>query len=361
VILGAGRPPYDRAMKKLAVALIAIAVPAWGAMSSSAAPTSAGAIAYAKFGPGFDPSIYIAGLDGSHSLKLASHADTPVIAPDASVVAYYHAPRTRAGQPSLRLVSADGSGDHQIAANLRDLEPDAWSPAADAIAVVVGPELGAAQRLVVINVRLGTTTTIATGFIHGLSWAPDGSELVYGLSPHSDFPGKVDLYVASPSGAAPTQITHDHRSGYPIWGASTIAFQRYAAKQPRNDNPKANLFLVKPDGSGLRQLTHGTAPRFLTGLAPLAFSADGTRLLAEFGGQDTSYAQTVDPTTGKVRTVGSLTNDYIAMGLSKDGSTILTAKGGFDPNGTHSLVTFPYGGGTGTTIVHGAYFATWTR
>jgi len=350
-------------MKKLVAALTAsVAFAAIALSSSSAAPPPAGGIAYAKFGAGLNPTIYMAGIDGSHPLKLASHADTPVIAPDASAVAYEHEPTTRTGQPSLRLVAVDGTGDHQLAANLRVLEPTSWSPDSTRLAAVVGPELGGPQRLVVINVKLGTTTTIAKGFINGLSWAPDGSGLVYGLSPHSNFyPSKDDLYVASPASGTPTQITHDHRSGFPIWGAGAIVFQRFDAKQPRDDEPKAKLFLIKPDGSGVRQLTHGTAPKFLTGLQPLAFSADGTRLLAEFGGQDTSYAQTVDPTTGKARTVGPRGNDYVGMALSKDGSTILTAKGGYDPNGKHALVTFPYGGGPGTTIVNGAYFATWTR
>ena len=340
--------------------LVIVAALIAGALSSPAATTRSGVLAYAKFNNG-KPTIWAAGLDGSGGRKLAANADTPVVAPDGGAIAYEAEPTTRTGQPSLRLIAPNGGLDHQLAANLRDLEPSAWSAGSNLIAAAVGPELGI-NRLVIINTHLGTTRTVAKGFIRGLSFAPDGSAaLVFGLSPHSDFPGKPDLWVSPADGGAPKQITHDGRSAYPIWGKDTIAFQRYNAKQPRNDNPKANLFTVRPDGNGARQLTHGTAPKFLTGLTPLAFSADGTRLLAEFGGQDTSYAQTVNPATGAVRTVGSHADDFIGMDLSRDGSTILAAKGGYDPNGKHSVVTIPYAGGPAKVLVPGAYFATWTR
>ena len=69
-------------------------------------------------------------------------------------------------------------------------------------------------------------------------------------------------------------------------------------------------------------------PFLLTGLVPTAWSADGSRLLTQFGGQDTTYAVTVSPATGRERIVGKASQGIVATGLSRDGSTILGYTGG---------------------------------
>ncbi len=347
-------------MRRVAIGLLATELIAVVAVAASAASTAPTGIAYAKFANG-NPTIWSARIDGSHPVKLASSADTPLIAPNGSAVVYEGVPTGRSGQPALRIVPRAGGAARTLARNLRDLEPNAWSPDSSRVAVAVGPELGI-NRLVIVTVASGATTTIASGFLRGLSWSGDGSRLIYGLAPNSrTYPGSTDLYNVAATGGTPKAITHDHRSAFPIAGPGSIVFQRQNAKQPRNDQYKGNLFTIKSDGSGLHALTHGTAPRFLTGLVPLGISDNGTRLLAEYGGQDTSYAQTVDPTTGAAKTVGSHTDDFIGMALAHDGSTILAAQGGYDPNGKHAIVTFPYAGGKPTVLVPGAYFASWTR
>ena len=51
---------------------------------------------------------------------------------------------------------------------------------------------------------------------------------------------------------------------------------------------------MNPDGSARRQITHTKVPALLEGLVPMQFSSDGTRLLAEYVGQDTSWIAEVD-------------------------------------------------------------------
>jgi len=97
-------------------------------------------------------------------------------------------------------------------------------------------------------------------------------------------------------------------------------------------------------------------------VAPTAWSDDGRRLLAEFVGQDTSYAVTVNPQTGAQRRIGpSGEQGLVGTALSGDGTTVLGFTGGFEPGPNHRVATIPYGGGKVKTLVKGGYEPDWSR
>jgi hypothetical protein len=148
---------------------------------------------------------------------------------------------------------------------------------------------------------------------------------------------------------------------YPLWGPQRIAYVRYRRPARRVDSPKFNLWLLHPDGTARTQLTHDKVPFLLTGLTPTAWSADGTRLLAQFGGQDTTYAVTVDPATGAERVIGSKSQGFRATGLSRDGSTIIGSSGGFEFGGHAQIVTAPYGGGGTEVLIARGRSPDWNR
>jgi Tol biopolymer transport system component len=125
-------------------------------------------------------------------------------------------------------------------------------------------------------------------------------------------------------------------------------------KPPRKqDAPKYNIWLVNPDGSGVKHLTHDRAPFLLNGLIPVDWSADGTRLVADFGLQDTSYIVTVDPRTGAEHVVGPKTKGYYPAALSSDGTTIIGQTGGSLFNQPQKIFTIPYAGGKATMLASG--------
>lgn len=61
-------------------------------------------------------------------------------------------------------------------------------------------------------------------------------------------------------------------------------------------------------------------------------------------GQDTSYAETVNPSTGQVRRAGVPAQGLVGYALSRDGRWILATTGGPDPSDS-DVVMVPYGGG----------------
>jgi Tol biopolymer transport system component len=304
-------------------------------------------------------SVWIAADDGSGAHRLAL-GDTPRLSPDGTTVVFE---RVQHDRPDLMAMPADGSAAPRLLAKAwRDPFTFAWSPDGRTIATVVGSELHA-KRLALIDVATGTQRTVATGYFAGVSFSPSGDRIVYGRTAHDDYPGRPDVYEAAVGGGVPQALTHDHASEYPLWGPhGQIVYVRLIDAARRKYGPKNELYLMGEDGSGSRRLTHTKVDQLLFGLIPTAWSADGTRLLTQFGGQDTTYAVAVDVATGKQRPLlRAEESGLIATRLSPDGSTVLGSTGGFDPSTRHDVVTVPFSGGAATVLVRGGFNPDWTR
>ncbi|MDQ6807283.1 MAG: hypothetical protein M3065_20535 [Actinomycetota bacterium] len=86
-------------------------------------------------------------------------------------------------------------------------------------------------------------------------------------------------------------ITSDGRSADPVWGTRGAVFDHKRFR--KGDAPIAQIWLMQANGGGRRQITHKRVGLLVKGLVPITFSADGTRLAAEFEGQDTSFGYSV--------------------------------------------------------------------
>ena len=64
-----------------------------------------------------------------------------------------------------------------------------------------------------------------------------------------------------------------------------------------------------------RRLTNVPADKLLVGLVPIAFSANGSRLLSEFEGQDTSAAWTVRVPSGHARPIVFRNQSVVGAGI----------------------------------------------
>jgi Tol biopolymer transport system component len=332
------------------------------ALAAAALPASARATLVYSKNP-LHSSVWVANDDGSNARRLAS-GSAPQISPDGLTVAYMVIGNEKTYRPDLMVVPADGSAPPRLLAKgWRDSFSFAWSPHSKTIATIVGPELGA-KRLALIDVATRAQRTVARGAFAGLSFSPAGDQLVYGRDAKPDrYPPRSDLYRAAVAGGAPVRITHDRRSLTPLWGPTgKVVFVRLVDGKRRKYAPKNELYLMAPDRSGMRRLTQTSVGQLLQGLTPTAWSADGTRLLAEFGGQDTSYAETVNPATGAHRpVVRPAEAGFVGTDLSADGSTILGATGGYEPSTKHDVVAIPYGGGTPTVLARNALEPDWNR
>lgn len=332
------------------------AVAAVLAAALAALPSPAGAtLAYVRNAETSRPAVWVARDDGSNPRRLAS-GTAPHVSPDGLQVAF------AAGREAseVRVVPAAGGAAKTVVTGVRDPASVSWAPDGSHLAVVTGPEVGG-QELTIVDLATGAAAAVARGYIYGASFSPDGKRVVLGLAKSSRYPVRSDLFVVPVTGGRRMRLTSEGRSLEPVWGPRTIVFVRERRPRRRNDAWKNELYTVAPGGRPPQRLTRTTVPFLLSGLQPLAWSADGTRLLAEYGGQDTSDAWTVDPATGRARDLDGRFDGVVGFGLSRDGSTVLAATGGFEPGPGHDVVAVPYGGGGTTVLARKAALPSWSR
>lgn len=315
------------------------------------------------------PTVYVAKSNGSAARKIGQGSN-PRISPNGQTVAFYRFGQGK--QPSQLMVApASGGAPKQLATGWQEPFVFAWSPDSSRIVVQLGPEVGK-RRLVAIDLATGTQQTIASGYFGGVGFAPQDSEqLVYSMSASESFPPRSDIYridllppgAESVAAVTPQRLTSDHRSTSPLWGPNEqIVFVKHLGEKSRRYGPKNDLFLMKEDGSGVKRLTHTKVGPLLFGLSPTEWSANGSRLLTEFGGQDTTYAVTVNPKTGAERT---LTKErevgFVGTALSSNGKFVLGSLGGFEPGPGHKVVSIPYTGGKPKVLANNASEPDWNR
>lgn len=317
-----------------------------------------------------NPAVFKANDNGSGVQRIGAGFN-PRISPDGQTVVFFRGGNGRNQKPQLLAVPTAGGQIRSLASNWQNNSVFDWSADSSRIATLLGPEIGR-QNLTVIDVATGTQTRVASGWFNGVSFAPEGSEqLVYGRAPNENYPPRTDVFRVDllPPGAVsvapvqPRRLTTDRRSQNPLWGANdTIVFARLLGGKQRKYGPKNELFTMNSTGAGVSRLTRTEVDPLSFGLTPTAWSASGNQMLAEFGGQDTSYAVAVNPANGRERT---LTRErevgFIGTALSSDGTTVLGWQGGFEPGPSRRVVSIPYAGGRPTVLVRNATEPDWDR
>ena len=307
------------------------------------------------------PQVWVAGVDGSSPVPLGP-ASSALLSPDGSSVAAVSIAKAQAVKKStLSLYSTTGAAPSTVSSSVQFMQLLGWSADSKLILITVG---ASPAQLDVITVATNQVRTIATGVIDGASFSPNSSDQVaYARAAPSTT--HVDLFVTSATGTNTRQLTKDGRSEYPLWGPNGIVYSHEYIR-PKDPYPELQLWFIKANGAGARQLTHTPVGPQLEGLTPIAFSANGKHLLANFVGQDPqdhTEAYTIDLTGAKPlwRDLTGDGNGNIGDAISADGKTILLTKGMTANLGPLSIETIPWGGGKPTTIVAQGAYASWNR
>lgn len=308
------------------------------------------------------PNVWLATADGKEA-KLLGPGDQPLLAPDGELVAASLIGATPGAEehgPALGLYAASGAPVIDYL-NIETSIPTplAWSADSRYLAVAVQStqivDGRVASSLDVIDTQSGTVTTIAKGSVYGASFSHDGSDsLVFGLSHSESFAGEVNLYVSEPNGSGLRRLTSNGHSLNPVWGPRYIAYDRV---RTRKLSPEYQIWLASPsDGAPVRRVTHVSVNALAQGLVPLAFSATGNRLVAEWEGQDQSGAYAVNVLSGRAREVTVHGRAVQGAGISSSGSTLLIDEGGlFQAPSKARVASIPFAGGRSHVLIaHGS-------
>ncbi len=366
-----GRAPLATIAVSLSLTAFSVAGVASARGAASEAPGAASEapvprLAYVTETATSTPMVWLASASGSEP-KLLGPGDQPLLAPNGQSVAvslFGAKPGVSEHGPSLGVYSASGAP----VADYLDLEtatatPLAWSPDSRYLAVMRESTesvlIAEGSGLDVIDMQTGAVTSIAEGEIYGASFARDGSDRIAFARSHSLSPSApTNLYVSNPDGTGLRRLTSDGRSLIPVWGPRYIAYDR---ERMRHESPEYQIWLESPGGGApVRRVTHIPVDPLSQGLVPLAFSANGSRLLAEFEGEDTSDAYAVNVLSGQARAVTVHGRAVEGAGISSSGSTLLVDENAlFEPPSKARVATVPFAGGRSHVLVAHGSQASW--
>jgi Tol biopolymer transport system component len=291
-------------MRKLSaftgLAAAATALGVAGALAGGAGGTAPGAngkLAFDTFGENHR-QIAVANQDGTgwRVLTRTPKADNlePDWSPDGNTIVFErdkHVPKTKKDAlPNLNVfvMNADGTNVRKLTHYLKGggAEAPAWSPdgktiAFDRVTKVRGKCCVSSLATMAADGSQVHRTAVGPIDVYDVEWAPDGTRLALTGYRHSD--GQAAVFTERVDGTDQRQVTPwalDAHSADWSPDGSRIVFaspERYSAKFA------PNIFTVRPDGTGLTQLTFnpGGAPDGQTN-APRswdpAWSPDGTRI-----------------------------------------------------------------------------------
>jgi dipeptidyl aminopeptidase/acylaminoacyl peptidase len=338
----------------VAAVLVGAAIAAGGASASD--PLG---LTFSAGGNGGQPTVWVAQADGSHARNVGV-GSVPLLAPNGESVAF----SPQGGSNALVIESPSGTvtgkffnGRQVSAASL------AWSPDSRYLAVQLADtqHLNSVGRsgIAIVDTHTGTTVMVAHGIVYAASWSPTGDKLVYGLAKSVKFTAPTNLYTCDANGGSVKQVTNNGDSLQPVWGKLGIAFDRSQSRGTQ----KAPLYQIYLLHNGhTTQITHVPVGPLVFGLVPVAVSANGRRLIAEYGGTDTSNAYTVDLGTHATHEVKVHGQTVTGWGISRDGKRLLIVFGGFEQSANHGKVeSIPWGGGTPTVLEQHGNEPSWNQ
>jgi hypothetical protein len=324
-------------------------------------------------------NVVLASLDGAGARPLGP-ATQALLAPNGSRVAalssgatasltiyqtetVHHTERVLS-HVALRLGHPDWSGEH--------VQLLAWSPDSRLLALSADSlsANGEQPELLVLNTLRDTLSTIAAGDFLGASFAPGlPDRLVYAEASIDQLDDNtVALFTASANGSDRHQLTRTGLAADPVWGAEGIVFARLSRLGNPTSAPRYQLWLIAPDGRGLRRLTHIAAgpPVPDAAGAALSLSASGTRLVANFASPYPNVSA-IDVWTVELARARTIVHrlsfngaQFIAQGLSRRGGRILLSE--LDSAGAQTAVeSLPWAGGLPGVLVADGGDPSWNR
>lgn len=264
--------------------------------------------------------------------KLLTGGSDAAWSPDGRQIAF-----VGAADFTIWVMNADGSAARRIGRKYDDCcSAPSWSSDGRRIAYGGGRD---DSELVVVNAD-GSGRRVLTRMPAGVddpAWSPDGKQIAYLTFGF----GKSAIYIIGADGKGRRRLAG--ASGGPSWSPDgrQIAF---TAQTGSNDTSEhREVFVIRPDGSGLRQLTRTPDPGSADGGT---WSPDGRRLLFVSGvpGEAQLYLMSADG-SGQRKLTRDKTRRQVSPDWSPDGRRVVyeTYEGiyvvGIDGTGQRQLTT----------------------
>jgi Tol biopolymer transport system component len=265
--------------------------------------------------------VYLMRLDGTDVVQLATdvrgNLKHPDWSPDGAHVVFVDEATEK-----MWIANLDGSPTTSIrVCDTIGCDYPAWSPDGTKLAFsryeskegVTGPSAVGIYVLDLASGEVSTVVRLERPLLADVPrWSPDGARIVFGVDRMDDQANETGsaIAVVPAIGGDPHYLTEfEQFAYYPDWNRATdeIVFSTESImfkEAPGPGDDTWNLYTVKPDGSGLRQVTKVPVGQRLWNPT---WTPDGTRITA--GLEDTRVGVFVDPETGAVEPLPYVPSD----------------------------------------------------
>lgn len=193
---------------------------------------------------------------------------------------------------SIWTVNADGSGAALLSGGGSEcpvgLFHPSWSPDGTKLAVVCYPggpdrESVAVMDLATTSIRRLADCTHPDAVDNAPTWSPDGQTIAFDIL-HRDPTDAVGAWVVATVPTAGGEIhrltSPDMFMAHPDWSpdGAELVMNSYDLGNIASTPHPSNLYAIKPDGSGLRQLTHSSIDGLMR-IGQPHWDPDGTRIV----------------------------------------------------------------------------------
>ena len=184
----------------------------------------------------------------------------PAWSPDGKAIAFgvgsYFTGHTKPA--AIAMVNADGTGYRKVTEGPGNAGFPSWSPDGKRIVYRVA---GSEQGLRILNLADGKIITLTTEYDNFPAWSPKGDLIDFTSFRDGDF----EIYTIRPDGSGVRRLTHTggndaHGIWSPDWqwivfSSSRLGWKDEALVSYSGPQPYGELFAMRADGSGVRQLT----------------------------------------------------------------------------------------------------------
>lgn len=222
---------------------------------------------YPTFAPGGSMIVFASNRFGSFDLYLLilqsgnlsqltnyiGNVISPDFSPEGQKIVF--ANRASDGPTSIWTVNRDGSNPQLLYAGPDSIVATSWSPDGSTIAFAMAVNQPNEYQIFLVNIDGSNVRQVSQGLqgIGGsLDWSPDGKNLLIFAGPVGD----KDIFSLDIASGAATQLT----DGGNNTASSYSPDGQFIVFNSLRNNEQADLFVMRADGSELRQLTDNPEP-----------------------------------------------------------------------------------------------------
>ena len=227
-----------------------------------------------------DGAISIMDADGSNKQRVftagSGAAFAPSWSPDGQSIAFGlggYLQKRKTLPAKLMIVRRDGSGARELTGDTLNAGFPSWSP--DGKRIVYRVWGGETWGLRILDLEDHSVRVLTTEYDNLPFWSPDGSLIAFTRKHEGN---NFDIYTIRPDGTGLRQLTttpaNDAHavwtadSKYLLWNSGIYGFKDEAALYDNTFQPYGGIFIMKADGSDKRQLTDSPwedgMPRFVS-------------------------------------------------------------------------------------------------